>query len=185
MRAVFFGTPGFAVPSLQALLSAHQVPLVVTQPDRPAGRGMEIRRSPVALAADIAGVEVLQPSRGEDRAVADRVKAAGADALVVAAYGRLLPQGLLDATPVGGINVHASLLPRWRGASPIAAAILAGDDETGVSIMQMEEGLDTGPVLLQRRTPIGARENAAELTARLAELGAEALLEGLALMEAG
>jgi methionyl-tRNA formyltransferase len=185
MRVVFFGTPDFAVPSLRALLDAHQPALVVTRPDRPAGRGMAMRRSPVAEAATAAGVPLVQPAGARGPELLEAVASAGADALVVAAYGRILPPELLAATPHGGINVHASLLPRWRGASPIAAAIAAGDDETGISIMAMEAGLDTGPVLLQRRMPIEAADTTATLTPRLADLGAAALLEGLAELESG
>ena len=185
MRVVFFGTPEFAVPSLGALLSNHEVALAVTQPDRPAGRGMALRRSPVAEVAEQAGVPVLQPGSARDPGLLDAIKDAAADAAVVAAYGRILPPEVLGATPGGGINVHASLLPRWRGASPIAAAIAAGDAETGVSIMRMEEGLDTGPVLLQRSLAIAPDATTATLTPRLAEVGAEALLEGLGQLAAG
>ncbi|HEV3235177.1 MAG TPA: methionyl-tRNA formyltransferase [Candidatus Dormibacteraeota bacterium] len=185
MRVVFFGTPEFAVPSLRALLARHQVAAVVTRPDRPAGRGMALRRSPVAEAADEAGVEVLQPRGARDPGLVGAIQASGADAIVVAAYGRILPPEVLEATPGGGLNVHASLLPRWRGASPIAAAILAGDAATGVSIMRMEEGLDTGPVLLQRRLRVAPDDTTRTLTPRLAELGAEAIAEGLDQLEAG
>jgi methionyl-tRNA formyltransferase len=185
MRVVFMGTPEFAVPSLRALFDRHDVALVVSRPDRPAGRGLSLRRSPVAELAEAAGVALELPTSVRDPEAAERIRAAGPDAVVVAAYGRVLSLALLEVAPYGVINVHASLLPRWRGASPIAAAILAGDHETGVSIMRMEEGLDTGPVLLQRRTPIGRSETTGELTARLAELGAEALIEGLELIERG
>jgi methionyl-tRNA formyltransferase len=185
MRVLFMGTPEFAVPSLRALLERHEVPLVVSRPDRPAGRGLSLRRSPVAEVAEAAGVELDLPASVRDPAVEERIRAIRPDAIVVAAYGRILPPALLNAATHGAINVHASLLPRWRGASPIAAAILAGDEETGVSIMRMEEGLDTGPVLLQRRIPIAPRETTGDLTLRLADLGAEALVEGLALIERG
>jgi methionyl-tRNA formyltransferase len=186
MRVVFMGTPEFAVPTLRALLDRHEVSLVVSRPDRPAGRGLSLRRSPVAELADAEGVPLDLPAGGlRDPETIARISAAHPEVVVVAAYGRILPPALLQAAPRGAINVHASLLPRWRGASPITAAILAGDTETGVSIMRMEEGLDTGPVLLQRRTPIGPDETTGELTARLAELGAEALIEGLDLVESG
>ena len=185
MRVVFFGTPEFAVPSLEALLGGHDVPLVVTQPDRPAGRGMALRRSPVAEAALAAGTEVLQPATARDPSLLRGLQDAAADVLVVAAYGRILPAEVLGATPRGGINVHASLLPRWRGASPVAAAILAGDEKTGISIMRMEEGLDTGPVLLQRRVDIAPDDTTRTLTVRLAEVGAEALVDGLRQLVAG
>ena len=185
MRVVFFGTPEFAVPSLEALITNHEVAVAVTQPDRPAGRGMALRRAPVAEVAAQAGVPVLQPGSARDPGLLDAIKDAAADAAVVAAYGRILPPEVLAATPGGGINVHASLLPRWRGASPMAAAILAGDTDTGVSIMRMEEGLDTGPVLLQRSLAIEPDDTTATLTQRLAALGAEALMEGLRQVDAG
>jgi methionyl-tRNA formyltransferase len=185
VRAVFLGTPEFAVPSLRALLGRHDVELVISQPDRPAGRGMELRRSPVAALADSAGVPVLTPARVRAPEVMERVGDLWPDVLVVAAYGQILPIALLEAAVLGGINVHASLLPRWRGASPVAAAILAGDRRTGVSIMRMEAGLDTGPVLLKRELEIAAGDTTGSLTARLAESGAEALLEGLDRLAAG
>jgi methionyl-tRNA formyltransferase len=184
LRAVFLGTPAFAVPTLRELMRRHEVALVVTQPDRPAGRGMAIRTSPVAEAAG-ANADVLKPGRAKDPEVEAAVRAVSPDVLVVAAYGQILPPGLLDAAPAGALNVHASLLPRWRGASPVAAAILAGDDETGVSIMRLEEGLDTGPVLLRRAIPIATDDTTGTLTERLAELGAEALMSGLDLVERG
>ena len=179
MRVVFMGTPEFAVPSLRALLDGHDVRLVISRPDRPAGRGMSLRRSAVAAVGGAAGVDVYLPDNPRAPEVLERVRQAQPEVLVVAAYGRILPSELLEVAPHGGLNVHASLLPRWRGASPVAAAILAGDTESGVSIMRMEAGLDTGPVLLQRRTSINVDETAGELTARLAELGADALSEGL------
>ena len=146
---------------------------------------MSLRRSPVAAAAEAAGVPLELPEKVRRPEVIERVRQAWPDVLVVAAFGQILPVELLEVAPHGGINVHASLLPRWRGASPIAAAILAGDAETGVSIMRMEAGLDTGPVLLQRRTAIRPGETTRELTERLGELGAVALLEGLARIEKG
>jgi methionyl-tRNA formyltransferase len=185
VRVVFMGTPEFAVPSLRALLDHHDVPLVVSRPDRPAGRGLSLRRSPVAELAEGAGVKLELPASIRDPAVAERIAATEPDVMVVAAYGRILPAVLLEVAPQGAVNVHASLLPRWRGASPVAAAILAGDRETGVSIMRLEAGLDTGPVLLQRITPIGPTETTGELTARLGDLGAEALIEGLEAIERG
>jgi methionyl-tRNA formyltransferase len=185
MRVVFMGTPEFAVPSLRALLAGHDVRLVISRPDRPAGRGMSLRRSPVANAAEAAGVEFALPESPRAPDVLERVRQAQPEVLVVAAYGRILPPELLELAPHGGLNVHASLLPRWRGASPIPAAILAGDAESGVSIMRMDAGLDTGPVLLQRTTPIKSDETAGELSARLAELGADALSEGLELLARG
>lgn len=179
MRVVFMGTPEFAVPTLQALLAEHDVRLVVSRPDRPAGRGMAMRRSPAAAAADAAGVPVALPARVRDPSLAKAIRAVDPEVIVVAAFGQILPAVLLSLAPHGAINVHASLLPRWRGASPIAAAILAGDAETGVSIMRMDEGLDTGPVMLQVGTPIGDRETTGELTERLARLSAEALGDAL------
>jgi len=179
MRVAFMGTPAFAVPALEALLDHHEVVLVVTQPDRPAGRGMGVRASAVADAARARGARLMQPEKARDPALAETLRGSGAEVLVVAAYGQLLPPAVLDATAHGGINVHASLLPRWRGASPIAAAILAGDEKTGVSIMRMEAGLDTGPVLLQYEASITGEDTTATLGARLAEIGARALLEGL------
>jgi methionyl-tRNA formyltransferase len=185
MRVAFMGTPGFAVPSLQAVLEHHDVALVVSRPDRPSGRGLTMRRSPVAAAAEAAGVALELPEKVRRPEVIERVRQARPDVLVVAAFGQILPVELLQVALHGGLNVHASLLPRWRGASPIAAAILAGDAETGVSIMRMEAGLDTGPVLLQRGTAILPGETTGELTERLAKLGAEALLDGLAALEQG
>ncbi|MFN2463411.1 MAG: methionyl-tRNA formyltransferase [Candidatus Dormibacteria bacterium] len=185
MRVVFFGTPQFAVPTLESLLRRHEVCLVVSQPDRPAGRGLETRPSAVAGHALAAGLEVARPERAREADLLSRVSAATPDVVVVAAYGQILPRPLLDAAPGGAINVHASLLPRWRGASPITAAILAGDEETGVSIMRMDEGLDTGPVLLRRALRIDPRDDAETLSERLAALGAEALLEALEAVDAG
>lgn len=173
------------MPSLEALLAHHDVALVVTQPDRPAGRGLELRPSPIAVRAEAAGVMVIKPSRARDAEVATRVVAARPEVVVVAAYGQILPRTLLDVAPHGAINVHASLLPRWRGASPITAAVLAGDQTTGVSIMMMDEGLDTGPVMLQKFTNIFDRDDAITLGERLATLGGEALVEALEEVEAG
>ena len=173
------------MPSLEALLTHHELALVVTQPDRPAGRGLELRPSPVAARAESAGVLVVKPERARDPELAARVEALHPDVVVVTAYGQILPRALLDAGRHGAINVHASLLPRWRGASPISAAILAGDPTTGVSIMKMDEGLDTGPVILQRFTAIFERDDAPTLGERLATLGAEGLLEALQQLEAG
>lgn len=177
----FFGTPEFAVPSLAALLDAgFPVPLVVTQPDRPVGRHAEPRPSAVGRFAAERGLTVEKPEKIRGTvAFAERLRAAGADAIAVVAYGRLLPPDLLALPRLGCVNVHASLLPRHRGASPVQGAILAGDRETGVVTMKMEEGLDTGPIYLERRTPIGERETAGELSARLARSGGEILVETL------
>ncbi len=184
-RIVFMGTPEFAVPSLRRLAEAGpgegwEVVAAATQPDRPAGRGKRVAASPVKQAAEALGISVLQPaSLRKEPAGVEALAAYAPHLIVVAAYGLILPKRVLEIPAFGCINVHASLLPAYRGASPIAAAILDGREETGVSIMLMDEGMDTGPVLAQARTAIGARETAVELGARLAELGAEALVETL------
>lgn len=181
MRIVYAGTPAFAVPALEALLeSDHWRPLaVLTQPDRGAGRGRRVRFGPVKQRAVDAGIEVFQPVSLKRPEAQSRLADLQPDLLVTAAYGLLLPQAVLDLPRYGCWNLHASLLPRWRGASPINQAILAGDAETGISLMQMDAGLDTGPVIVQRSTPIGADETAGELHDRLAGLAAEVLLDGL------
>jgi methionyl-tRNA formyltransferase len=181
MKIVFAGTPAFAAVSLDALLRArHDVTLVLTQPDRPAGRGLKARPSAVHRLARERGLALLQPAALGEPAVLQAVTARAPDALVVAAYGRILPGPLLRAAPRGAINVHASLLPRWRGAAPIQRALLAGDAVTGATIMQMEESLDTGPILLQAQLPISAYDTAGALHDKLAALGAELLLRALA-----
>lgn len=185
LRVVFFGTPEFAVPSLAALFEAGLVvPLVVTQPDRPVGRHAEPRPSAIAAFAAARGLALEKPDRVRGNAeLSAHLAAARPDAIAVVAYGRLFPPELLRLPRLGCVNVHASLLPRHRGASPVQAAILAGDRETGVATMKMEEGLDTGPVYLERRVVIGERETAGALSARLAGAGGELLvatLEGLA-----
>ncbi len=168
------------MPALEALLrSAHRIVAVYTQPDRPAGRGQQVAASAVKQCALRHGVPIEQPGTLKDPAAIERLGQWSADLMVVAAYGLLLPQSVLDAPRLGCINIHASLLPRWRGAAPIQRAIAAGDAQTGVTIMQMEAGLDTGPMLLERPTPIGPRETAASLHDRLAALGAQALLDAL------
>ena len=172
MRIVFMGSPDFAVPSLEALLARHEVVLVVTQPDKPAGRGAKLTPPPVKVVAERAGVPVLQPASARKPEVAEALRATGAELGVVVAYGKILPKAVLEAFPRGCVNVHGSLLPRWRGAAPIQRAVIAGDAETGVCIMQLDEGMDTGPVLLERRVAIGAEETAGELFARLAGVGA-------------
>ena len=180
MRVVFAGTPPFAARALEAIASAgHDIVLVLTQPDRPAGRGLKLMPSAVSESAARLGlgVEKFPSVKGGDAQQA--LRAAGADVMVVAAYGLILPRAVLEIFPRGCINIHASLLPRWRGAAPIQRAILAGDERTGVCIMQMEEGLDTGPVVLERAIPIEASDTTATLTARLAELGADAIIEAL------
>jgi methionyl-tRNA formyltransferase len=181
MRTVFAGTPEFAAQALAAVLAAgHDVPLVLTQPDRPAGRGMALQPSAVKRLAMARGIEVFQPVSLRDSAAQDRVADAAPEVMVVAAYGLILPQRVLDLPNHGCLNIHASLLPRWRGAAPIQRALEAGDAETGVCIMQMEAGLDTGPVLLRGVLPVGADETAATLHDRLAELGARLVVEALA-----
>jgi methionyl-tRNA formyltransferase len=181
LRLVFAGTPEFAVPSLHACLaSGAQVVAAYSQPDRPAGRGRKLAASPVKQAAMAAGIAVEQPETLRDESVRARLREYAPDLLVVVAYGLILPKAVLALPRLGCWNVHASLLPRWRGAAPIQRAILAGDGETGVDLMQMEAGLDTGPVLLEKRTPIAADDTGGSLHDRLAELGARALSEGLA-----
>jgi methionyl-tRNA formyltransferase len=186
MRIVFMGTPDFAVPTLRALRGAgHDIVAVYTQPPRQAGRGMALRPSPVQQEAAQAGLAVRTPASLKSPDEQARFRALEADAAVVVAYGLILPRAVLDATRRGAFNVHASLLPRWRGAAPINRAIMAGDTETGVSIMRITEGLDAGPVCLQGRLPIGRDETAGELHDRLADLGAELIVEALVKLEAG
>ena len=180
MRVVFMGTPEFSVPVLRALAAAHEVMGVWCQPPRPAGRGKQPRPSPVQLAAEELGLPVHHPvSLRGDEAQAE-FAAMRADVAVVVAYGLILPQAVLDAPRFGCLNIHASLLPRWRGAAPIQRAILAGDAETGICIMQMEAGLDTGPVLLRAATTIGSEETTADLHYRLSSMGAALILTALA-----
>ena len=176
MKLAFAGTPGFAATVLRGLLnSEHEVGLVISQPDRPRGRGRKVTRSPVSELATEAGLPLRQPARISE--VADEISAY--DALVVAAYGQILRADTLYAARLGAWNVHASLLPRYRGAAPIERAIMEGEEETGVSFMQMDEGLDTGPFALQLQTPIPPEMTGGELTATLAELGAKAAVEGM------
>ncbi len=194
MKVIFAGTPEFARVALQQLLTAgFEVPLVLTQPDRPAGRGMKLQASPVKQLALQHQTAVVQPRSlrldgkfPEDAAQArDAILAAGADAMVVAAYGLILPQWVLDAPAKGCLNIHASLLPRWRGAAPIHRAIEAGDPETGVTIMQMDAGLDTGDMLLVERLPIQPDDTTATLHDRLADLGGRMIVEALELAACG
>lgn len=181
MKLVFAGTPGFAAVSLAALLAArHEITLVLTQPDRPAGRGRKPQPSAVKLLALDNGLPLLQPVTLKDPMAQSAIAAARPEAMVVAAYGLLLPPSLLALPARGCINVHASLLPRWRGAAPIQRALLAGDAETGVTIMQMDEGLDTGAMLLQRTVAIDAVDTTGTLHDKLAALGAQLLVEALA-----
>ncbi|HLL32054.1 MAG TPA: methionyl-tRNA formyltransferase [Allosphingosinicella sp.] len=183
MRLAFMGTPDFAVPTLEALVAAgHDVAAVYSQPPRPAGRGKGLRPSPVQQRAEAMGIEVRTPLSLRDREAQAAFAGLGLDAAVVAAYGLILPQAILDAPRRGCLNVHASLLPRWRGAAPIQRAILAGDRMTGVTIMQMEAGLDTGPMLAAMGTPID-RKTAGQLTEELAKLGAEWMVDVLAQLD--
>lgn len=186
MRIIFMGTPDFAVPALRGILEAgHGVVAVYTQPPRAAGRGMALRKSPVQKVAEQAGLTVLTPARLKSAEEQERFSALRADAAVVVAYGLILPRPILEATRHGALNLHASLLPRWRGAAPINRAIMAGDSETGVSIMRITEGLDAGPVCLESRVPIGPDETAGELHDALAAKGAALMVEALAELERG
>jgi methionyl-tRNA formyltransferase len=186
MRIAFLGTPPFAVPPLAALAQAgHDVCCVVAQPDRPAGRGQELREPATKVWARDHGIPVLQPEKVRDGRLATELRALSPDVLVVVAYGRILGRDLLELAPLGAVNVHASLLPRWRGAAPIQWAIAEGDRETGVTIMRMDEGLDTGDMLLQRVVPIDATDTSEALHDRLGRVGAEALAEALPLFAAG
>jgi methionyl-tRNA formyltransferase len=180
MRIVFMGTPDFSVPALDALAEAgHDIAAVYCQPPRPAGRGKKDRPSPVQARAETLGLPVRHPVSLRDAAAQAEFAALGADVAVVVAYGLILPQAVLDAPRFGCLNIHASLLPRWRGAAPIHRAIMAGDAETGVCIMQMEAGLDTGPVLLREAMPIGSEDTTADLHDRLSALGARMIVEAL------
>ena len=185
MRIVFAGTPDFAVPCLRAAAARNEVVAVYTQPDRPAGRGRGLTPSPVKREAIARGIPVLQPENFKAQVSRDALAALQPDVMVVVAYGLILPQSVLDIPAHGCWNVHASLLPRWRGAAPIQRAIQAGDTETGVCLMQMERGLDTGPVLLSQALPIGEGDTGGQLHDRLSELGAQVLSDGLGLLRAG
>lgn len=185
MRIVFAGTPEFAVPCLRAAARHQEVVAVYTQPDRPAGRGRGLMASPVKLEAIERGIPVFQPETLRDPAAQEQLRALQPDLMVVVAYGLILPRAVLEIPTHGCWNVHASLLPRWRGAAPIQRAIEAGDAETGVCLMQMEAGLDTGPVLLSQKTPISDSDTGGQLHDRLAELGAQVLADGLGLLRAG
>src|SRR5271166_2935165 len=180
------GTPDFAVPTLLELIgSGHDVVAVYTRPPQPAGRGMELRGSPVAREASRFGLPVFTPKTLRDADAVSAMRAHGADAAVVVAYGLILPQPILDAFPLGAFNLHASLLPRWRGAAPIHRAVMAGDRETGVVVMKMEEGLDTGPVAMAERLPIGADATTGDLHDQLARLGAKLMVVALGALERG
>ena len=185
LRIVFAGTPEFAVPCLRAAAKFGEVVAVYTQPDRPAGRGRALTPSPVKREALQRGIEVFQPETLREKVSRDALRALEPDLMVVVAYGLILPQKVLDIPTHGCWNVHASMLPRWRGAAPIQRAIEAGDRETGVCLMRMEKGLDTGPVLLSQRIDIGAQETGGQLHDRLSDLGAQVLADGLGLLRAG
>lgn len=186
MRIVFFGTPAFAVPSLTALLeSPHTVVAAVSQPERPAGRGRVPRASPVSETASRAGIPVLTPTKLRDGTFAAILREIAPDLCVVVAYGRILPADVLAVPPLGYLNVHASLLPAFRGAAPIAYSLLAGDTVTGVSLMRLTEGMDEGPVLAMRELPIDPADDCGSLTAKLAEVGAALLVEHLGQVEDG
>jgi methionyl-tRNA formyltransferase len=185
-RILFFGTPEFAVPTLAALVAAGRVPLrVVTQPSRPVGRGHKLQDPPVAAWAREHGLEVVQPERVKAPDFLASVQALAPDVAVVVAFGQIFPKALLDIPRLGCVNLHASLLPRWRGASPIQAALAAGDRRTGVATMLMDVGMDTGPVLLEEETEIGPEETADGLSRRLAEIGGGLMVRTLDLLERG
>jgi len=180
MRIIFMGSPDFAVPSLDAIQREHQIVGVVTQPDRPSGRGRGVRPPAVKERSLALGLDVLQPATLKDRTLQERFLGLEPDMIVVAAFGRVLPKALLEIPTMGSLNVHASLLPRWRGAAPVQAAILAGDTETGVTIMLMDEGLDTGPILKQDSVTIRSTETGGDLSERLAQLGGALLRKTIA-----
>jgi methionyl-tRNA formyltransferase len=184
MRIIFAGTPQFAASALAALVGEHQVIAVLTQPDRPAGRGMQLAESPVKQFARPHNLTVLQPVTLKTEEAQRPLAALDADVMVVAAYGLILPKTVLQLPRYGCLNIHASLLPRWRGAAPIQRAILAGDTETGITIMQMDEGLDTGDMLLRQTCPISENDTAKTLHDKLAEMGASSILEALRLLQA-
>ncbi len=186
LNIIFAGTPDFAARHLQALLdSEHQVVAVYTQPDRPAGRGKKLTPSPVKITAEQAGIPVLQPASLRDADAQHTLAAFNADIMVVVAYGLILPAAVLAAPRLGCINVHGSLLPRWRGAAPIQRAVWAGDSETGVTIMQMDKGLDTGAMLHKAALPIESTDTSATLYEKLADIGPKVLLDSLALLASG
>ncbi|MGN6109055.1 MAG: methionyl-tRNA formyltransferase, partial [Kofleriaceae bacterium] len=185
MRVVFMGSPEFAVPCLRALAGAHEVALVVSQPDKPAGRGGQLTSPAVAIAARELGLPVIQPRSARTGELRDALVATGAELAVVVAYGKILPRPVLEALPRGCINVHASLLPKYRGAAPVQWAVIHGEAETGVAIMQLDEGMDTGPVLLEHRVAVDPDETSGELLARLAPIGAAALLDAIDAIAAG
>ncbi len=185
MRAVFFGTPVFAVPCLEALAKVADVAAVVCQPDKPVGRGLELSAPPTKQLAEKLGIPVVQPTKLRTGEFAAWLRAQNADVALVVAYGRILPKDVLDAPRLGCVNVHASLLPKYRGAAPITWAVVRGESETGITLMQMDEGMDTGAMLEQFRLPIGEDETAGDVSARLSALGGEAVRIGLPKYVAG
>lgn len=186
MRIVFAGTPAFAAIALKALIDAQfQIVLVLTQPDRPAGRGLKLQESEVKKVASEYSIPVLQPVTLKSEVTQEQLKFFAADVIIVAAYGLILPESILQLPLQGCLNIHASLLPRWRGAAPIQRAIQAGDQETGITIMQMDQGLDTGDILLQRTIPIDPSDTAQSLHDNLAQLGAQCIIEALGLLQQG
>lgn len=186
MRIVFAGTPAFAAIALKALIDAQfQIVLVLTQPDRPAGRGLKLQESEVKKVASEYSIPVLQPVTLKSEVTQEQLRSFAADVMIVAAYGLILPESILQLPLQGCLNIHASLLPRWRGAAPIQRAIQAGDQETGITIMQMDQGLDTGDILLQRTIPIDPSDTAQSLHDNLAQLGAQCIIEALGLLQQG
>src|SRR5580765_6885028 len=179
MRLIFLGTPAFAVPSLEAVARKHEIISVVTQPDRPKGRGQELAASPVKQAAVRSGLPVYQPERIRRPEAQAHLAALAPEIMIVVGYGQIIPQAVIDIGPRGIVNVHASLLPKYRGAAPVQWAIVNGETRTGITTMQINAGLDTGDILLQRETEIGPEETALELGERLAVMGAELLIETL------
>lgn len=185
MKLAFMGSPEFAVPCLKAVAETHEVVLVVSQPDKPAGRGSQLTAPPVAAIAKELGLPLIQPKSARNGELEAALKASGAELACVVAYGKILPKAVLEATPRGCINVHGSILPKYRGAAPVQWSVIDGDRETGVTIMQLDEGMDTGPVYFTERTPIGADETSGELMARLSVLGAAALVRAIDSIEYG
>jgi methionyl-tRNA formyltransferase len=183
LKILFYGTPEFALPALESLRAEHEIVAVVTQPDRPAHRGQKLTPPPVKVAAEAAGLPVLQPPRLRDPGWPERLRALGAEIAVVVAFGQILPQAVLDAPARGSINIHGSLLPKYRGAAPIQWAIIRGETVTGITTFQMDAGMDTGPILMTADTPIGPEETAGELSERLAPLGARVILDTLARLD--
>jgi methionyl-tRNA formyltransferase len=185
VRTIFFGSPDFSVPCLEALHDISDIAVVISQPDRPAGRGLAMRPPAVKKRALELGLEVWQPKKVRTAEFAEKLRSLDADVAVVVAYGRILPRGVLDAPRTGCVNIHASLLPRWRGAAPIQWSIVHGDEETGVTLMQVDEGMDSGAILATVSTPITPEDDAATLSDRLSKMGAELLREQLARYVAG